>query len=127
MARGHSNSMFTWNFIFLTPSPLVCPCSFYMYPHQGTFTLLSYCPSEKKFCNAYKFLNEKSRSENREKNFFVDSKDKTLMLLHSHMCNDNKNIYMFIKKTINGKKEVYSFLIKNHLYMAGLGSKQNNF
>ena len=43
------------------------------------------------------------------------------------MCNDNKNIYMFIKKAINGKKEVYSFLIKNHLYMAGLGSKQNNF
>ena len=69
MARGHSESMFTQNFKFLTPSPLVGSCSFYMYPHpQCTFTVLSYHPSQKKFGDDYEFSNEKSVSENREKN-----------------------------------------------------------
>ena len=58
-------------------------------------------------------LNEKLVSENSEKNFFVDLKHKTLMFLHSHIGNDNKNIYMFIKNNI--LKKFYTFLIKNYL------------
>ena len=69
MAIGHSKSMFALNFKFFTPSPLVRPCYFYMYPSLNV--LLFYrvtTPLKKKFCDAYEFSNEKLVSENREKN-----------------------------------------------------------
>ena len=54
--------------------PLVCPCLFYMYlPPQRTFALVSppsLCHIKKNFRGPYDFLNEKSVSENREKNNF---------------------------------------------------------
>ena len=91
MAKDHSKSMFAQNFKGLyPPHPWLCfrPCYFYVYPlSQCTFILLSYDPSQKKFCNAYEFLNEKSGSENREKliKFFVESKDKRLFFIQSCM------------------------------------------
>ena len=66
--------------IFDPPSPLFIPvCSFYMYlpppapllPPKHMFALVSYpIPSQKMFHNTYVFLNEKSRSEKRENNYF---------------------------------------------------------
>ena len=70
----------------------------------------------------YKFPNEKLGAEKREKNFFFKLSKKDQCFLHRYyICND-KNIYKFIKKTLNEKKNVCAFLIKTPLY-AGLSSK----
>ena len=122
MARGHSKSMFTQNFRFLTCCPPCLSLLLLHIPTQCTLTLLSYDPSQKKLSDAYQFLNEKSVSENREKNFLQTQKIKDQCCLNSHICNDNKNIYMFIKKCEMKKK-----INKKPPLYAGLGSKQKNF
>ena len=55
-------------------------------------------PSQKKFRDGYGFSNEKLKSKKTGKNFFLLSKHKKSMFLHSCIYNDNKNIYKFIKK-----------------------------
>ena len=50
-------------------------------------------------------------------NFFCKLNIKVQCFLHCYVYNNNTNIYMFIKKTLNEKKNVYAFLIKKHLYM----------
>ena len=89
------------------------PCSFLFILHvtlflpQHMFSLVSYpSPSSKRFHDAYEFLNEKSRSEKRENNFFEKTQHKRWQcFLHRYIHDNNKNIYMFIKN-------VYAFLIK---------------
>ena len=62
--------MFVRNVLFLTP-PLFRPCFLTCASPQRTFALVSYpSPSQKKFCFAYEFSNEKLGSEKREKNQF---------------------------------------------------------
>ena len=74
MARGHSKIMFAQNLKFFTLFP---PCLSLLllhvplHPLQCNFILLSYHHSQKTFCNAYEFSNEKSVSESREKNYFL--------------------------------------------------------
>ena len=47
------------------------------------------------------------------------------MFLYSYIYNDNKNIYKFIKKTVNEKKNVWALIHppKNPPLHAGLSSK----
>ena len=64
--------------VMLDPSPLVSfiPGHFTSTPSQHTFALVSYptAPSQKKFWDAYEFLNEKLGSEKRKKNYFHSHK-----------------------------------------------------
>ena len=59
MARGHSKSMFPFTFTCTQSLP------------QCTLILLSYHPSQKMLCDANKFSNEKSVSDNRERNYII--------------------------------------------------------
>ena len=87
---GHSKSTFARNFQFLTPLPLVRPCSFYIVPHftpppRRTFALVSYPPSQKKLRNVNEFSNEKPWIKKREKNYFfckLNIKDQCFLKLY---------------------------------------------
>ena len=95
-------------------------------PETMYFHFIELSSLSKKVLQWLQLLNEKLVSENREKNFFVDLKDK-INVFYTVICNANKNIYMLIKN--NKLKKFYTFLTKNHLkppFYAGLGSKQKH-
>ena len=65
---GHSKSMFTQNFHFLTPSPIVRFCSFSCTPSSTYVCFSELLPLKKTFRDAYEFSNEKSGSGKKENN-----------------------------------------------------------
>ena len=103
---GHSKSTFAWNFQFLTNAiPLVYPCSFYTYappPHHSTYFCFSELPPplQKKFSRRlwiFEWKIEKWK-EREQFSFFCKINIKNQCFSYSYICNDNKNIYKFIKK-----------------------------
>ena len=125
--------MFVRNFRSLT---LSLPCSSYV--PSSTYVRFSELTSpllSKNVPDVYKFSKEKSGSKKREKNQFVcKRKINDQCFLHSNIYSNNKNVYEFIKKTLN---ELYIYMyIYIYIYIclfnqkrpfhAGLSSKQQN-
>ena len=77
-------------------------------PPQRTFALFSYLlPSQKKFFFEWKMGEWKER---KDLPFFINSAWTINIFFHSYIYIENKNTY---KKTLNEKRNVYDFLIKN--------------
>ena len=105
--------------IFYPPTPLVCPCYFGMYriPPQCTF-IFGLPPLSKNVLRRLWIFKWKiaERKQWKELIFFVESKDKRLFFIQSDMQWQWKYLHDH-KKNVKRKKNVYAFLIKNHLYM----------
>ena len=111
ITRSHSKSSFAQN--FWPPSALVHPSSFCIYPVPPQPICSFYelhSPSQKKLPDAYEFSNKNSGSEMRENNFLrLNIKDQCF--LPSYIYNDNKNIYMFMKKRWMKKTSMHCYML----------------
>ena len=130
MARCHSKRTIARNFQFLTPHPLVHPCSFTCTPcppptpyTPSEYVHFSKLPppppptSQKSYVTlmTFRMKNQGVKTEKRII-FFCKLNIKDQCFLHSYIYNDNKNIYIYVhKKALNEKKNVYAFLIKKSI------------